>query len=79
MRIENSSKRLMLNHENGEQREGKQVFRVRNKVNTENREQKEKKMLMQSELRIELKKIEKKSAKHENGEQHGQKVHCAEN
>ena len=58
MRIENRSKRLMINHENGEQRERKQFFRVRNKVNAENREQKEKKMLMQSELRIEHNEID---------------------
>ena len=54
MRIENSSKRFIVTHENGEQREGKQFCSARNEVNPENREQKEKKMQMQSKLRIEL-------------------------
>ena len=58
MRIENSIKRLIVTHENGEQREGKQFCSVRNKINTENREQKEKKMLMHSELRIEHNEID---------------------
>ena len=57
MRMESSSKRLMITHENGEQREEKQFCSVRNQINTENREHKEKKMLMQSELRIELDEI----------------------
>ena len=46
MRIENINKRLIVARENGEQREVKQFFSVRNEVNTENREEKEKKMLM---------------------------------
>ena len=57
MRTENSSKRLIVAHENGEEREGKYFFNVRNEVNTKNRKHKEKKMLMQSELRIELDEI----------------------
>ena len=46
MRTENISKRLIVTHENREQREGKYFCGVRNEVNPENREQKEKKMLM---------------------------------
>ena len=60
MRIDNSTKRLIVTHENKEWKEGKQFCSVRNEVNTENREQKEKKMSMQSELRIELNEIEQK-------------------
>ena len=57
MRIENSSKRFIVTHENREQREGKQFCSVKNEVDAENREQKEQKTLMQSELRIELDEI----------------------
>ena len=57
MRTENISKRIIVTHENGEQREGKQFCSARNEVNAENREQKEIKILMQSELRIELDEI----------------------
>ena len=54
MRIENFSKRLIVTHEDGEQRQEKQFCSVINEGNVENREEKEKKMLMQTELRIEL-------------------------
>ena len=60
MRMENSIKRFKVNHENGEQREGKQFCSMRNCINTGNREQKEKKILTQSELRIEHNDIEQK-------------------
>ena len=37
MRTDNSSKRLIVIHENGEQREGKQFCSMRSELNTENR------------------------------------------
>ena len=47
MRIEHSSKRLMVIDENREQREDKKLCSMRSESHADNREQKEKKILLQ--------------------------------